>query len=95
MSNYQTDLGAEWLNKATTTAKAMVPTVQQPKATLWQKMHTPTLRGVGGLTAAYHGYKRNKSIGWAIGWSLLGGLSPLLTNVIAVAQGFGKPKKGK
>jgi len=40
---------------------------------------------------AYHGYKRNNSIGWAIGWALLGGMFPIITPVIAVAQGFGKP----
>ena len=41
---------------------------------------------------AYHGYKRNKSIGWAIWWSLMGGMFPIFTPVIAVAQGFGKEK---
>lgn len=42
----------------------------------------------------YHGYKRNNgSIGWAIGWGFLGGLAPVITPAVAVAQGFGKPKK--
>lgn len=42
---------------------------------------------------AYHGYKRNNgSVGWAIGWWLLGGLLPVVAPVIAVAQGFAKPK---
>lgn len=40
---------------------------------------------------AYHGYKRNESVGWAIGWALLGGLFPIITPAIALAQGFGKP----
>lgn len=53
-----------------------------------------TLRPVGIAAAAYHGYKRNNSIGWAIGWAILGGLSPLIVVPIAAAQGFGKPKKG-
>jgi len=44
--------------------------------------------------AGYHGYKRNGgSVGWAIGWFLLGGLFPVIVPTIAVAQGFGKPKK--
>lgn len=42
--------------------------------------------------SAYHGYKRNNSIGWAIGWGLLGGLAPVITPAVALAQGFGKPK---
>jgi len=39
----------------------------------------------------YHGYKRNNSIGWAIGWGILGGMFPIITPVIAVAQGFAEP----
>ena len=41
---------------------------------------------------AYHGYRRNKSVGWAIGWALAGSFFPLITTGIAVAQGFGKRK---
>ena len=41
---------------------------------------------------AYHGYKRNHgSIGWALWWSLMGGMFPIFTPAIALAQGFGKP----
>lgn len=43
---------------------------------------------------AYHGYKRNNSIGWAIGWVLIGGLAPVIALPIAFAQGFAKRKKG-
>lgn len=46
----------------------------------------------GTAGGAYHGYKRNKSIGWAIGWGLLGGLFPIIVLPLAAAQGFGKPK---
>lgn len=42
--------------------------------------------------AAYHGYKRNRSVGWAIGWALLAGFAPIITTAVAVAQGVGKPK---
>jgi hypothetical protein len=48
---------------------------------------------VSSALSAYHGYKRNNSIGWGIGWGLLGGLAPILTPAIAFGQGFGKPKK--
>lgn len=42
--------------------------------------------------SAYHGYKRNDSVGWALWWGFMGGLFPVITPVIGVAQGFGKPK---
>jgi hypothetical protein len=42
--------------------------------------------------AAYHGYKRNRSVGWAIGWGLVAGLAPIITIAVALAEGFGKPK---
>lgn len=40
---------------------------------------------------AYHGYKRNESVGWAIWWGIAGAAFPVITPVIALAQGFGKP----
>lgn len=51
------------------------------------------LSAVSGAACAYHGYKRNNSVGWAIGWFLLGSIFFPLTPVIAVAQGFGKPRE--
>lgn len=47
----------------------------------------------GGAAATYHGYRRNQSVGWALAWGFVGGLFPVTTNVIGVAQGFGKRKK--
>lgn len=41
--------------------------------------------------SAYHGYKRNESIGWALGWGFLGSIFPIITPVVAIAQGFAKP----
>jgi len=43
--------------------------------------------------SGFHGYKRNQSVGWAVGWFLLGGLFPIITPVVAVAQGYAKPAK--
>jgi hypothetical protein len=57
---------------------------------------SPTRQAIGAAGAAagaYHGYKRNNSIGWAIGWALLGGLFPIITVPVSLAQGFGKRKK--
>lgn len=43
--------------------------------------------------SAYHGYKRHDgSIGWALGWGILGGIFPVVTPAIAFAQGLGKKK---
>lgn len=42
--------------------------------------------------ATYHGYRRNQSVGWAIGWAVAAGFAPIITTGIAVAQGFGKRK---
>jgi len=50
--------------------------------------------GVAGTAlGAYHGYKRNNSVGWAIGWALLGGLAPVIVIPLAFAQGIGKRAK--
>lgn len=53
--------------------------------------------GLVGLASsglsAYHGYKRNNSVGWAVGWGVLGGLFPIITPAVAFAQGFGEPIK--
>jgi len=44
----------------------------------------------GTAVGAYHGYKRNDSVGWAIVWAFLGGLAPIIVIPVAVAQGFPK-----
>lgn len=51
------------------------------------------LSAVGAGLGAYHGYKRNESIGWAVGWGLLGGMFPILTTAVAFGQGFGEKSK--
>ncbi len=50
-----------------------------------------SLASTAGL--AFHGYRRNESVGWAIGWALLGGLAPVIAWPVAFAQGFGKPRR--
>lgn len=54
---------------------------------------------IGGVLAiasaavsGFHGYRRNNSIWWGLAWFGLGGIFPVITPVIAVAQGFGKRK---
>lgn len=51
------------------------------------------LSTVSAAACGYHGYKRNKSVGWSIVWFFLGGWFPIVTPVVAVAQGFAKPYK--
>ncbi len=43
--------------------------------------------------SAYHGYKRNNSVGWAIWWGLMGSIFPVITPVIAYAEGYAEPAK--
>lgn len=50
----------------------------------------PVLVTAGVAAGAYHGYKRNNSVGWAIAWALLGGMFPVITIPVSLAQGFGK-----
>jgi hypothetical protein len=63
-------------------------TVPKPVRIFWM-----IARPISFAACVYHGYKRNESIGWAIGWGALAAFFPLITPTIAVAQGFGKPKK--
>lgn len=58
------------------------------RLTIWGILSTVSM-----AASAYHGYKRNDSIGWALGWGFLGAMFPVITPTIAIAQGFGKPKK--
>lgn len=46
----------------------------------------------GAAIGAYHGYKRNKSVGWALVWGMFGAISPIITSAVAFAQGIGTPK---
>ena len=73
--------------------------VQQPMSTGHTAYHhvgdvsSGQMLGVAAMgLAAYHGYRRSHSVGWAVGWALLAGLSPWITLGVAVAQGFGKRK---
>lgn len=45
---------------------------------------------LGTALGAYHGYRRNNSVGWGVWWAVMGGLFPIVTVPVAIAQGFGK-----
>jgi len=53
---------------------------------------TKVLHTAGLVAGVFHGYRRNRSVGWALGWGLLGAMFPYITIPVALAQGFGKPK---
>jgi len=55
--------------------------------TVWAVLGTLSM-----AASTYHGYKRNNSVGWAIGWGILGAMFPVITPAVAVAEGFGKRK---
>ena len=54
-----------------------------------------SLLGIAGAAAgAYHGYMRNVAsnpIAWSLWWAFWGGVIPIVTVPIALAQGFAKP----
>ena len=62
-----------------------------PYDSMWEKLASG-VAVAGTALGAYHGYRRTESVGWAIGWALLGGLFPYITIPVALAQGFGKPE---
>jgi hypothetical protein len=77
----------------------MEQALEKQEAGLSDYTPNPGLREVWAVASvlstalsAYHGYKRNDSIGWAIVWGLLGGAFPVITPTIAYAQGFGERK---
>lgn len=43
--------------------------------------------------SAYHGYRRDGSIGWAVVWGLCGLFLPVVTPAVALLQGYAEPKK--
>jgi len=58
------------------------------------KAALPKINGVLTVISAaacgFHGYRRNQSIFWSATWFVLGGIFPIITPVVALAQGFGK-----
>lgn len=93
-TNYYTPIGglgvAHLGQAADQVARVQVDSSYRPSPVYRYVWGALSLAGAG--SGAYHGYKRNRgSIGWAIGWFLLGGLFPVVTIPVSLAQGFGKP----
>lgn len=79
-----TEAGTQYLPKA--------PGTPEPW-TSYQKTWA-VLGAISMGVSAYHGYKRNKSVGWALVWGLMGGVLPVITPAVAIAQGYGKRSRG-
>ena len=60
----------------------------RPYALAWTILSTASM-----AASAFHGYRRNDSLGWALWWAFMGGLFPIFTPAVALAQGFGKRKR--
>jgi hypothetical protein len=69
------------------------PAGELPEPTAAAQVAYGVLSTASMAASAYHGYKRNESVGWALAWGLAGAVFPIITPVIAVAQGFGKRAK--
>jgi len=82
--------------KSTTVASAMSWLDKTDSMSTTWATHKNKFFGIlaiaSGAASAYHGYKRNESIGWGVWWFLMGTTFPVITPVIGLAQGFGKRK---
>jgi hypothetical protein len=59
--------------------------------TSWSPWGTGIVAASAALSA-YHGFKRNDdSAGWGLTWGLLGALFPIITPLVALAEGFAVP----
>lgn len=68
-------------------AGEVIPGVSDTYAVVWGVASTVSM-----AASAYHGVKRNNSVGYGIWWGLMGTLFPIITPTIAIAQGFAKPR---
>lgn len=71
---------------------ATVDAALNPASTWTSSKTWGVLSVLSGAACAFHGYRRNQSIGWAIGWGLFGTIFPVIGPVIGAAQGFGRAK---
>lgn len=68
-------------------SKGLSPSDKRKLRIAWSVLGTASM-----AASAFHGYRRNQSIGWALAWGVLGGVFPVLTPAVALAQGFGQPR---
>ena len=104
MSGYYngTGLGLGQLGAAADGVPATSPltTLGQNGASWWDAagpiQKTMYVAGLAAVpTLAYHGYKRNDSVGWALVWGIFGSWVWPITVPVAFAQGYAKLKVKK
>lgn len=96
-------LGLGQLGAAADRVPAMSPltTLGQNGTESWWAASGPIQKTmyIAGLAAvpalAYHGYKRNNSVGWALVWGIFGSWVWPITVPVAFAQGYAKPSRVK
>jgi len=64
-----------------------LPQPSKTQVAVWGVLSTASM-----AACAFHGYRRNDSVLWGVGWGALGALFPVITPAIAVAEGFGVRK---
>ena len=55
-------------------------------------VHSPTVKTVSAIALTFHGYRRTRSLIWALVYGLAGRTVPVAAVPIALAQGFGERK---
>lgn len=70
---------------------SMMDQIPRPKQSKLAAV-VPWVVGATGAASLYHGYKRNDSIFWALGWGFVGVVAPFVALPLSLAQGFAKPK---
>lgn len=51
-----------------------------------------SLSVVSAAVAGYHGYRRDRSAMAGVGWAFVGALFPVVTPIVAFAQGYARPR---
>lgn len=88
-------------SELTTVSDPVAMGVPSPPRLPWQKdsplplgwiISTASLSLVSAAVAGYHGYRRDKSAMAGVGWGFMGALFPVITPVVAFAQGYARPR---
>lgn len=64
--------------------------VHEPAVTAQVAVPWALLSGISMVASTWHGYRRNRTVGWALWWGLMGAMFPIITPTIGLAQGWGK-----
>lgn len=68
------------------------PAATPPSRSFTDIVHSPTVKTVSAIALTFHGYRRTRSLIWALVYGLAGRTVPVAAVPIALAQGFGERK---